>query len=106
MKKTPELTVIEADANGTSTRRKPDTRGAKLKQSILTEYGLDDPANAELLEQICSAIDRLDAVAQRIARDGVMLRGQRGQRPHPLLKIEATLRGFVVRSLAKLGVAP
>jgi len=41
----------------------------------------------------------------RIAADGVMVKGQRGQRAHPLLKIEATLRGFVVRSLGKLGIA-
>jgi hypothetical protein len=97
--------VIETDATDAATRRKPDSRGAKLKQSILTEYGIDDPANIELLEHICAAVDRLDAVAERISRDGMMVKGQRGQRPHPLLKVEATLRGFVVRSLAKLGTA-
>jgi hypothetical protein len=106
MRKQPRLTVIEADANGTSTRRNPPSRGAKLRESLLSEYELDDPASALLLEQVCAAVDRLDAVEARIARDGLMPRGQRGPRPHPLLKVEHTLRGFVVRSLAKLGVAP
>jgi hypothetical protein len=105
MKKMPELTIIETGANGTSTRRKPPSRGAKLRESLLTEYELDDPASAELLEHVCTAIDRLDDITERIARDGIMMKGQRGPRPHPLLKIEATLRGFVVRSLVKVGVA-
>ena len=76
-----------------------------MKQSILTDFEFDDPASAELVEQVCAAIDRLDDVTARIAADGVMVKGQRGPRPHPLLKIEATLRGFVVRSLARLGIA-
>jgi hypothetical protein len=106
MKKTPELSIVESGAIGVSTRRKPDSRGTKLKRSIIDEYGVDDPANLELLEQISAAVDRLDAVEQRIARDGVMTRGERGLRPHPLLKTEATLRGFIVRSIGRLGVAP
>lgn len=50
MRKSPKLTIVETDANGTTSRRKPDSRGTKLKQSLLTEYELDDPASAVILE--------------------------------------------------------
>jgi hypothetical protein len=106
MKKNPQLTIIETDATGTSTSRKAPSRGARLKATIAADYEIDDSAHIELLEQVCAAVDRLDDVTARISADGVMVRGQRGLRPHPLLQIEAKLRGFVCRSLAKLGLAP
>ena len=81
MKKPPKLTVVGTDANGTSPRRKPPPRGAKLRQSILCEYDIDDAGGQALLTQVCAAIDRLDEVTWYIEQaGGAMVKGQRAQR--------------------------
>jgi Phage terminase, small subunit len=106
MKKTPKLTVIETTPTASSPRRNSDSRGAKLRQSILSEFEIEDAAGTVILDQICAAVDRLDGISEQIRADGVMVKGRTGRRPHPLLKSETTLRAFIVRSLAKLGLEP
>ena len=86
---------------GGELRRNPGSRGAKLRQSLLTDVEPDDIAAIETIETICNAVDRLDLVERRIAADGVMIGGQRGARPHPLLQVESQLRRYISRSLAK-----
>jgi len=73
----------------------------------MSDFDIEDAAGQEILTQTCAAIDRLDEITWCIAQaGGAMVKGQRGLKVNPLLKLEATLRVFVVRSLAKLGLEP
>jgi hypothetical protein len=109
--KNPTLTVIESGATAdrprvtaTSSRRKPrQSGGTKLRKEITEAYDLE-PGGLALLAQTCEAVDRLALVVAQIARDGLMVRGRSGQRPHPLLKAELALRGMIGRNLQRLGV--
>ena len=48
--------------------------------------------------------DRVQTMAAQIASDGPAIRTKAGIRAHPLLKEETAGRGFIVRTLSKLGV--
>jgi phage terminase small subunit len=65
----------------------------ELLDRILAEYDFSDSASMQLLEELCRCHDRLASARRRIRRDGLMIRGSKGQlRPHPLLAAESALR--------------
>jgi hypothetical protein len=58
----------------------------------------------ELLLLACEATDTAETLNQIVAREGPTIRTTTGQRAHPLLKEILANRGFIARTLTKLGV--
>jgi hypothetical protein len=65
---------------------------------------VDDAAGIQMLLQCCLALDRLEALAEQISRDGEVIRSRGGVRSHPGLKDEVALRSFVCRTLRSMGL--
>jgi hypothetical protein len=79
--------------------------GMGLWRSILEQYAIEDAGGRELLHTACSALDRAEALRKQIDEDGEIVTSSKGiARVHPGLKMEMSLRGFVCRTLAKLGL--
>ena len=79
--------------------------GLALWTAVQRQYNIADVGGVETLLQICLAADRVQAIADRIARDGEMIATPRGPRANPLLRDELQLRAFIVRALARLGLS-
>jgi hypothetical protein len=71
---------------------------------VTTEYAIDDAAGVEMLTQCCQAVDLAEALSARIAEDGEIIRTMNGIKAHPAIKDGLAARGFVVRTLQKLGL--
>jgi hypothetical protein len=70
-----------------------------------SRYRIDDCGGIELLAQACQALDRAEALAETIARDGDVIHSRTGvPRTHPAVRDELQLRAFIVKTLEKLGL--
>src|ERR1700722_18098885 len=112
MKKTaapPRLTLVEPGLTGSQPSRPLGAHGQALWRKTTTEYRIEDAAGVEMLTQACQALDRAEGLADRIAEDGDNIRtptriyGPPGMRAPPGIRGELAARGFVVRTLQKLG---
>jgi hypothetical protein len=92
-----------ADASDATVARSRQARLGALERNS-RGYEIADAGGIELLLQCCEMQDRVQSMAVQIAADGPVIRTKAGIRAHPLLKDEATGRGFIVRTLSKLGV--
>ena len=104
MPKKPALTVVQPAAIGTEPPRKLGKPGTDLWHAINAGFCIDDAGGIETLLQICSAADRVEALAERIRKDGEVIYVKGVPRAHPALKEETALRSFIGRGLARLGV--
>ena len=114
MAKTPEKpplslvgsTAIGTDppASGICPPRPLGEHGRALWNRIQAEFGIADSGGIELLAQACAALDRAEALAELIAREGEIVHGRAGPRVHPAFRFELSARAFVCRSLERLGV--
>jgi hypothetical protein len=75
-----------------------------LWQAAHAEFSFDDIGSVELLAQACASLDRAEALAECIARDGEVIYVRNVPKPHPAIKDELALRAFVSRSLQRLGL--
>jgi hypothetical protein len=75
-----------------------------LWRQATKEYRIEDVAGVEMLTQACQALDRAEGLAARIAEDGEIIRTMNGIKAHPGIREELAARGFVVRTLQKLGL--
>jgi hypothetical protein len=78
--------------------------GQRLWTAVQAEFAVDDVAGREILGQCCKAADRAEALAARISADGEIVRTKAGLKAHPALSAELAARGFVVKSLVRLGI--
>jgi hypothetical protein len=78
--------------------------GTRLWPRTTEEYRIEDVAGVEVLTQACQALDRAEALAACVERDGEFVRTPLGIKAHPAMKEELAARGFVVRTLQKLGL--
>jgi hypothetical protein len=78
--------------------------GADLWRRVMAEYRIDDVGGREMLAQACAACDRAAALAALIERDGAVIYSKSGPRSHPAIKDEIACRGFIVRTLHRLGL--
>ena len=81
-----------------------EQHGGELWVAVHREYEINDVGGREMLRQACAALDMAFRCRARIDAEGEILTG-RTVREHPLLKIELQNRAFVVRTLARLGLA-
>ena len=70
----------------------------------MSEYDITDSGSLAMLEQACTAVDRLTEYSAAIDRDGPVVRTKQGTKEHPLAKLELATRAFVVRTLQRLGL--
>ena len=106
-KKTPKLTVVTPASSIANPHGAPSTlkqAGVNLWSSVMGEYQISDAGGLALLEQACAAVDGIAECRHEIERDGAMVRGKFGSRPHPLLARELSLRSFVCKTLERLGL--
>jgi hypothetical protein len=75
-----------------------------LWNSVLAEYDVSDASGVELLTQCCQALDRAESLAACIAEDGEIVRTPQGIKAHPAIREEMSCRGFITRTIAKLGL--
>ena len=106
MKKTASLLSIVGGAGvtGPQPARTLGKHGRSLWDRVLAEYDVDDVSGIELLTLACQSLDRAEALAERIGKDGVTIKTQLGPKVHPGVKEELALRGFVARQLQRLGL--
>ena len=98
------LSVIKSNSTGPAPPRKLGDHGTALWNAIQWAYTIDDVAGIELLAHACEAADRVGALAERIDRDGEVIEGPTGPRPHPALSAELAGRHFIARSFERLGL--
>jgi hypothetical protein len=79
--------------------------GRALWDAVTSEFCFDDVTGRELLGEACEALDRVQAMRERINLDGEVQITADGQaKPHPLLQAELSGRGFITRTLCRLGL--
>lgn len=104
MPRKPPLTVVETNTTCPKPPRKLGEHGIRLWRSVHAEYSIDDVGGIELLTQAAQALDRAEALAERINEDGETIHTKSGLKSHPCIKDEIACRAFVVRTLQKLGL--
>jgi hypothetical protein len=101
----PPLRIVgDLEATGPQPSRKVGEHGMALWNRVVSEYDVSDAAGIELLTQAAQACDRAEALAAHIAEDGEIVRTPNGIKAHPAIKDELACRGFIVRTLQKLGL--
>jgi hypothetical protein len=100
----PHLTVIGPGLSGPQPSRPLGEHGQALWGKVTREYAIEDAAGIETLTQCCQAVDLAEALSARIAEDGEIIRTMNGIKAHPAIKDGLAARGFVVRTLRKLGL--
>jgi hypothetical protein len=71
---------------------------------VTSQYDMRDAAGTALLLSSCVALDRAEQLAERVAADGLVIRGPNGIRTHPCGREELSARALSARLLAKLGL--
>jgi hypothetical protein len=103
--KAPPLRIVgDQDLTGPQPSRTLGQHGRKLWNAIVAEYDVSDVSGIELLTQACQGVDRAEALAAHVAEDGEIVRTLTGIKAHPAIREELACRGFVVRTLQKLGL--
>jgi hypothetical protein len=93
MPKHPPLTIVPPVTNSVPPPRSLGIHGLKLWNSVQAEYRIEDCGGVEILAQAC------------IDTDGSVIRTRNGvPKAHPACRDEIAARGFVVRTLQKLGL--
>jgi hypothetical protein len=104
MSKTPIALVPKARSTGLQPPRRLGVHGQALWDKVQSEFAIADCGGMELLAQACQSLDRAEALATIINRDGETIATRAGLKDHPSLKHELGNRAFVVRTLQKLGL--
>jgi hypothetical protein len=102
--KPPLRIVTNLDAMGPQPSRPLGAHGRALWAKVTGEYDIDDAAGIEFLTLACQGLDRAEALSERIAQDGEIIRTPQGLKAHPAIREEMSCRGFIVRTLQKLGL--
>ena len=102
------LSLVRPEASPPATFPSPPRHlgdpGMSLWVRVTTEYAIVDAGGVELLAQACAALDRAEALAACIDRDGLVLYSKSGARAHPAIKEELACRAFICRTLTRLGL--
>jgi hypothetical protein len=100
----PALVVANPAATDIPPPRTLGPHGLALWNRVQSEYRIDDAGGMELLMQICTAADRVEALAERIRGEGEIVHTRNGPRAHPALREELSGRAFICRQLRRLGI--
>src|SRR5262249_28582854 len=101
----PPFSIVSSETIGIAPPRPLGPHGTAVWNAVQHEYGIRHRGGIEVLAQACAAVDRAEALAEAIERDGPVIYGRSGvPRSHPSVKDELACRAFVVRSLERLGL--
>jgi P27 family predicted phage terminase small subunit len=101
----PPLSIVTPATTGIQPPRPLGRHGAEFWRRVQDEFRIEDCAGLELLMQACSAIDRAEALAEIVAREGEVIRTRTGTiKSHPAVRDELTARQVVMRAIARLGI--
>jgi tRNA C32,U32 (ribose-2'-O)-methylase TrmJ len=101
----PTLSLVGPELSPIPPPRKLGKFGTALWNAVQGEYAITDTGGVEILAQICAALDRAEALAACIARDGDVILTRTGvPKCHPAVREELAARAFVVRGLERLGL--
>ncbi|MHC2839800.1 hypothetical protein [Bradyrhizobium diazoefficiens] len=103
-KPNPPLSIVKPGSSGVEPMRPLGQHGRSLWDAIQSEYAVTDTGGAETLLQACSAVDRIEALSERIAADGEITYVKGVPKAHPALREEVALRSFICRALQRLGL--
>jgi hypothetical protein len=78
--------------------------GMALWRRVYADYRIEDVGGIELLSQACATVDLVEALSARIAKDGEVIYVKGIPRAHPAQKEALACRGFIVRTLNRLGL--
>jgi hypothetical protein len=78
MGKKPSLTVVESALTANPPPRNLGATGTNLWREVTGAYDISDVGGIEMLLQLCSAADRVEALAERIRQDGEVIYGRNG----------------------------
>ena len=105
MTRKPDLKIVKpSPSTATNPPRKLGKHGRTLWDVIMSEYDVTDTGGIEILQQICSTLDRAEQLSAEVERDGctIVVKGQ--LREHPALRAELGCRSFITRNLQRLGL--
>jgi hypothetical protein len=85
--------------------RSPAKSGAELRRRVLAEHQIDSAGALALLDCACAALDQALAAESILAREGLVVPGARGPRPHPCTAIGRDARNRLINSLRALNVS-
>jgi hypothetical protein len=100
----PALSIVSSGTTRIAPPRPLDVHGTALWDRVMAAYRIEDEGGIELLAQACAALDRAEALAEAIAKDGAVIHTESGPKSHPACKDELACRAFVVRTLERLGL--
>jgi hypothetical protein len=78
--------------------------GEALKKQLIEQYKLASAASLALVDTAAHALDLAMAAEAAIARDGIVLGGQRGLRAHPACTVARDARSRLISALRALNV--
>jgi phage terminase small subunit len=81
--------------------RTPQT-GAALRRQVVADGRDLDPAELTLLDVACAALDQARAAERIVKREGLIVTGARGPKPHPAVGIAMSARQRLIRALGAL----
>jgi hypothetical protein len=105
MSKKPPFSLVTNETTVIQPPRQLGQHGMALWHRVQSEFEIRDCGGIEILAQACAALDRAEALAEAIARDGAVIHTRSGiPRAHPGLREELAARAFVCRTLERLGI--
>ena len=101
----PSLAIVGSQAAGIQPPRPLGQHGAAFWARVMAEFAIADVGGIEILAQLCAGIDRAEALAEIIAREGEVIRTRTGVlKSHPAVRDEISARQFVLKAISKLGI--
>ena len=100
----PPLTLLDPASTGISPPRPLGQHGLALWNGVQSAYRIDDIGGIQLLTLAAQALDRVEALAERISADGEVVHTRAGPKAHPALRDELAGRAFIARTLERLGL--
>ena len=102
----PPLSIVSDATTGIRPPRKLGQHGLALWSAVMSEFHIEDRGGVELLCLACQALDRAEALAAAIERDGHTIYSRTGvPRTHPSIKDELALRAFIAKTIERLGIS-
>jgi hypothetical protein len=101
----PSFTMLDPTSTTITPPRKLGKHGRHLWNEVQSAYDIRDVGGRQLLALACAQLDRVESLAEQIARDGEVFNdGEKPPKAHPALKEELNGRMFIARSLERLGI--
>ncbi|HEY0941900.1 MAG TPA: P27 family phage terminase small subunit [Steroidobacter sp.] len=86
----------------TKATKKPPKSGNELRRRVLDEHAIDSTAALALLDVAAQALDQALAAEAVLTKEGLVVPGSRGPRPHPAAAIARDARMRLLAAMKSL----